>query len=95
MTSAKAANTYECLFSTKRPGLHFLPEQVMNKFTQSEADDSVTAGSEASFVHCSHDVAAVYSYRRVWHYGRKVENWWFSKGIHPKMALIEVKAKDL
>lgn len=47
VTSAEAANTYECHFSTKRPGLHFLPEQVMNKFTQSEPDDSVTAGSEA------------------------------------------------
>ena len=26
---------------------------------------------------------------------RCMENWWFSKGIHPKMAFLQVKAKDL
>ena len=42
ITSSEASNTYERPFSTKRPGVHFLIEQIMNKFTQSECDDAAT-----------------------------------------------------
>lgn len=46
VTSSEASTVYETPFSTKRPGIHYLPEQVMNKLTQSEMDDAQTASGE-------------------------------------------------
>ena len=46
VTSSEVSTVYETQFSTKKPGIHFLPEHVMNKLTQSEMDDAQTASGE-------------------------------------------------
>lgn len=54
VSSGEASTVYETPFSGRRPGVHYLPEHVMNKLTQSEMDDAITAGVDTHLGDADH-----------------------------------------